>query len=161
MLQTLGTPKSVTNSGSTQGSPSYEALTLRIGQNRINRRLLNSSQCLKVSLNRLIRFNLIGFLVLKNEIWEGNRKTDDNGYLFRIRRGQCYKTFLSLVYQFLYLARVFVPGEPFQPGLMFAGKARAYPSEASTFQVLHCRIGPRTQSCRSLLAPSPPEWRIS
>ncbi len=25
---------------------------------------------------------------------------------------------------------VFVPGKPFKPSLMFAGKARAYPSEA-------------------------------
>ncbi len=26
-------------------------------------------------------------------------------------------------------ARVFAPGKPFQPGLLFAGKAGAYPSE--------------------------------
>ncbi len=32
-----------------------------------------------------------------------------------------------------------MPGKPFQPSLMFAGKAGAYPSEAP--QVLHSRVG--------------------
>jgi hypothetical protein len=43
---------------------------------------------------------------------------------------QFYKTFLSLIYKFSIEARVFAPGKPFQPGLMFSGKAIAYPSEA-------------------------------
>ncbi len=30
------------------------------------------------------------------------------------------------IYKWTQEARVFVPGRPFQPGLMFAGKARAY-----------------------------------
>jgi hypothetical protein len=34
----------------------------------------------------------------------------------------------------------FVPGKPFRPSLMFASKARTYPSEA-LFQVLHSRVG--------------------
>jgi hypothetical protein len=39
--------------------------------------------------------------------------------------------FTAVIYGFSYKAsRVFVPGKPFQPGLMFPGKARAYPSEA-------------------------------
>ncbi len=44
-----------------------------------------------------------------------------------LARGQCYKTFLSLIYDFRNKL-VFVPGKPFQPSLMFVGKARAYPS---------------------------------
>ncbi len=39
--------------------------------------------------------------------------------------------FTAVIYGFSYKAsRVFVPGKPFQPSLMFADKARAYPSEA-------------------------------
>ncbi len=37
---------------------------------------------------------------------------------------QCHKTFLSVIYKFLQLARRFI-----QPILMFEGKAEAYPSE--------------------------------
>jgi hypothetical protein len=48
-----------------------------------------------------------------------------------------YYTQLSSVHTKL---QVFVPGKPFQPSLVFAGKAGAYPSE-STFQVLHSKVG--------------------
>jgi hypothetical protein len=41
--------------------------------------------------------------------------------------GQGYKTFLSVIYGFLQQARVFVPGKFFQPSLMLASKAGAYP----------------------------------
>ncbi len=34
---------------------------------------------------------------------------------------------------------MFVPGKPFQPSLMFAGKARAYPSEAASGAPLYGR----------------------
>ena len=37
------------------------------------------------------------------------------------------KPFTAVIYEFLEQARVFLPGKPFQPSLMFAGKARAYP----------------------------------
>ncbi len=40
-----------------------------------------------------------------------------------------YKTFAVVIYKFLWYAGVFVPGKPFQPSLLFAGKAGAYPSE--------------------------------
>ncbi len=42
-------------------------------------------------------------------------------------RGQCYKTFLSVIYGFSLKARVFVPGKPFQSSLMFVGEARNLP----------------------------------
>ncbi len=38
--------------------------------------------------------------------------------------------FTPVIYRFSLQARVFVPGKTFQPSLMFAGKARAYPSDA-------------------------------
>ncbi len=44
---------------------------------------------------------------------------------------------LSVIYEFLQSARVFVPGKPFQLSLMFAGKARAYPS---TLYLLHSSV---------------------
>ncbi len=44
-------------------------------------------------------------------------------------RGKSYKTFYSHNWQ-IFISRVLVHGKPFQPSLMFAGKARAYPSEA-------------------------------
>ncbi len=50
------------------------------------------------------------------------------------------KLFTAVSYAFSYEARAFIPGKPFQPSLMFAGKARAYPMW-STFQVLHSRVG--------------------
>jgi hypothetical protein len=40
------------------------------------------------------------------------------------------KRFTAVIYKFSLLARVFVLGNPFQPSLMFAGKAGAYLSEA-------------------------------
>jgi len=42
-------------------------------------------------------------------------------------RGQCYKTFSDVSYDF---SRVFVPGKPFQPSPMFSGMGGAYLSEA-------------------------------
>jgi hypothetical protein len=40
------------------------------------------------------------------------------------------KLFTTVICGFLYKARVFVPGKPLQPRLMFVGNARAYLSEA-------------------------------
>jgi hypothetical protein len=40
------------------------------------------------------------------------------------------KKFTAVIYGFSYAARVFVLGKPFEPNLMFAGKAKAYLSEA-------------------------------
>jgi hypothetical protein len=40
------------------------------------------------------------------------------------------KLFTAVSYDFSKYARVFVPGKPFQPSLMFGGKAGAYPREA-------------------------------
>jgi hypothetical protein len=40
------------------------------------------------------------------------------------------KLLTAVSYEFLYYAGAFVPGKPFQPSQMFAGKAEAYPSEA-------------------------------
>jgi hypothetical protein len=40
------------------------------------------------------------------------------------------KLFTGVSNTFPELAKVFVPGKPFQTSLMFAGKFRAYPSEA-------------------------------
>ncbi len=37
------------------------------------------------------------------------------------------KKFKAVIYGFLELDRVFVPGKPFQPSLMFVGKARGLP----------------------------------
>jgi hypothetical protein len=42
------------------------------------------------------------------------------------------KLFTAVIYSFT----VFVPGKPFQPGLLYVGKAKGLP-EWSTFQVLH------------------------
>ncbi len=42
--------------------------------------------------------------------------------------GACIiKHFMSVIYGFSNLARVFVPGKPFQSSLMFAGEARSLP----------------------------------
>jgi hypothetical protein len=40
---------------------------------------------------------------------------------------QCYKTFLSVIYELSKQARVFVPGKLFQPSLIFEGKSGACP----------------------------------
>jgi hypothetical protein len=37
------------------------------------------------------------------------------------------KLFTAVSYDFSLKARAFIPGKPFQPSLMFAGKAGAYP----------------------------------
>jgi hypothetical protein len=44
--------------------------------------------------------------------------------------GQPFKTFTATIYEFSLQARVFAPDKPFQPNLMFIGKAGAYPREA-------------------------------
>ncbi len=41
-------------------------------------------------------------------------------------KGQSYETFYGRNLQ-IFVARVFVPGKPFQPCLMFVGKARGLP----------------------------------
>jgi len=53
----------------------------------------------------------------------------------QVRRWSCpgasvIKLFTAVSYEFSYLARVHVPGKPFQPGLILVSKAGAYPSEA-------------------------------
>jgi hypothetical protein len=63
-------------------------------------------------------------------------------FRFQLARGHSYKTFYGRNFPFSLFARVFVPGKPFQPSLMFAGKAGAYWSEAP-FQLLHFREGSR------------------
>ncbi len=45
-------------------------------------------------------------------------------------RGLYYKTFYSRNLQIFIITRMFVLGKPFQPRLVFAGKTRAFPSEA-------------------------------
>jgi hypothetical protein len=56
--------------------------------------------------------------------------------------GHCYKTFYGRKLRLFIIARAFVPGNPFQPSLMFGGHAGTYPSDLSepsfsTFQYLH------------------------
>ena len=45
-------------------------------------------------------------------------------------RNNVIKLFLAVIYEFSQYDRVFVSGTPFQPSLMFAAKAGAYPSGA-------------------------------
>ncbi len=49
----------------------------------------------------------------------------------RLTQGQYYKTFYASNLQILVITRVFVSGKPFQPSLMFAGKAIEYLSKAA------------------------------
>jgi hypothetical protein len=44
--------------------------------------------------------------------------------------GRYYKTFFGRNLRIFIISQSVVPGKPFQPSLVFAGKARAYPSEA-------------------------------
>jgi hypothetical protein len=44
-------------------------------------------------------------------------------------RGQCFKTFITVVYEFSQKARVFVSGKFIRPSLMFTGNAKTYPNE--------------------------------
>jgi hypothetical protein len=45
-------------------------------------------------------------------------------------RGPYYKTFYNRILRIFIITRVFVPGKPFQPRLVFVGKTGAFPSEA-------------------------------
>jgi hypothetical protein len=45
-------------------------------------------------------------------------------------RTSVIKLFTAVSYDFSKKVGAFVPAKPFQPSLMFSGKARAYPSEA-------------------------------
>ncbi len=45
-------------------------------------------------------------------------------------KGQFYKKFTSIIYKWLLKDRVFALVKPFQPSLMFARNAGAYPNEA-------------------------------
>jgi hypothetical protein len=47
--------------------------------------------------------------------------------LITLTPGQCYKTFYSRKLGLFILSRAFVPGQPFQPSLMFVGKSRSLP----------------------------------
>jgi hypothetical protein len=50
-------------------------------------------------------------------------------FFWPVIRGQYYKRFTDVIYKFSYQAKVFAPGKPFQPSLMFVGKAIVYPNE--------------------------------
>jgi hypothetical protein len=43
-------------------------------------------------------------------------------------RGHIYKTFFFITYEWAEYTIVLVPGKPFQPSLMFVGKAKSLPS---------------------------------
>ncbi len=75
----------------------------------------------------------------------------------RQARGQCFKTFYGRKLRLFMISQSVVPCKPFQPSLMFAGKARAYLSEAP-FQVLHSRVGswPQAPGLRLLASGSWP-----
>jgi hypothetical protein len=51
------------------------------------------------------------------------------GFTVRALWANPIKLFMKVIYKYLLQARAFVPGMPFQPSLMFAGKAGAYLSE--------------------------------
>ncbi len=55
------------------------------------------------------------------------------------------KLFVAVIYRFSLKARVFVPGKPFKPSQMFAGKARAYPLVEHMKGKKFYRIGTRAQ----------------
>jgi hypothetical protein len=55
---------------------------------------------------------------------------EEGNKLYKENRDQCYKTFCGRKLRLFIIARAFVPGKAFQPSVMFAGMARAYPSEA-------------------------------
>ncbi len=55
-------------------------------------------------------------------------------------RGLYHNLITAVIYGFPQLVRVFIPGKPFQPSLMYVGKARSLP-KSSLFQVLHSRVG--------------------
>ncbi len=56
----------------------------------------------------------------------------------RLENSRCprCKTFPPVIYEVLYYSRMFVPRRPFQPSLIFGGKAGASLS-VSTFQVVN------------------------
>jgi hypothetical protein len=59
-------------------------------------------------------------------------------------RSNLIKLFTAAIYECLWCERVFVPGKPFQPSLMFANKTGVLPCLTlvwSTFQVLNSRVG--------------------
>ncbi len=64
----------------------------------------------------------------------GKRKFDDKSLLRPW--ANLIKLFAYAIYKFSYKARVFVLAKPFQPSLMFVGRARAYPCD-----VLHSKVG--------------------
>ncbi len=51
-----------------------------------------------------------------------------------------FKHYFFITYECAKCARMFTSVRPFQPSLMFASEAGFYPSEASTFQVVHLRV---------------------
>jgi hypothetical protein len=52
-----------------------------------------------------------------------------SGSMREASRAQCYKTFYSCNLQVFVKSSVIVPGRIFELGLMFAGKAGAYPCD--------------------------------
>ncbi len=56
---------------------------------------------------------------------------------------QCYKTFYGRNLRFFIIIRVSVPGKPFQPSLMFACKAGAYPTKAVRWKLTDRKLTDR------------------
>jgi hypothetical protein len=57
-------------------------------------------------------------------------------YYFPFIGANVIKPFTTISYAFSQEARAFVPRKPFQPSLMFGGKAGAYLSEAPLYGIL-------------------------
>ncbi len=55
------------------------------------------------------------------------RKLTDNFFHKIGPRGLSYKTFYGRNLRIFVISRVFAPGKPFQPSLIFVGKARGLP----------------------------------
>ncbi len=51
------------------------------------------------------------------------------------------KLFMAVSYKFSYEARGFVPGKPFQPSLMFVGKAWSLPQRTIPEKMFHFHLG--------------------
>jgi hypothetical protein len=56
------------------------------------------------------------------------------------------KLFKAVIYQCLQYARVFVPGKPFQPSLMFVGKGRSLPQSGAPKSYFTVSLQPYPQA---------------
>ncbi len=91
-------------------------------------------------------------------------------HIYLIQQGQAlyYKTLNGRNLQIFVIARVFVPGKRFQPSLMFAGKAGAYPSEANfrlagvnTFSVAPSLINANVKSALFHYCEQTSKWNVN